>query len=91
MRVFTVSSRGFSISMHTTAIQFTLLAFTMGNATPIADLLVARLGSASRFLVDVKGQTTNNACLLKKKPEQKTCSTFRCAWATSEARIASSC
>src|ERR1700676_4333666 len=43
------------------------VAFTMGNATPLADLIVA--GPMSKnFLVDVKGQSTPQSWQVKAKP-----------------------
>jgi hypothetical protein len=43
------------------------VAFTMGNATPEADLMVS-LPGGSMFLVDVKGQRTKNFWRITPKP-----------------------
>lgn len=44
------------------------VAFTMGNATPLADLMVVSPGKQS-FLIDVKGQAAPNVWLLKERSE----------------------
>lgn len=45
------------------------VSFTMGNATPLADLMV--LGPAGQtFSIDVKGQSTRNFWRIKAKPLQ---------------------
>lgn len=44
------------------------VSFTMGNATPIADLLVMAPSGAT-FSIDVKGQSTKNFWRIKQKVE----------------------
>jgi len=44
------------------------VAFTMGNATPLADLMVLSPGKRS-FLIDVKGQRSTNVWLVKERLE----------------------
>ncbi|KJS12123.1 MAG: hypothetical protein VR78_12270 [Hoeflea sp. BRH_c9] len=50
-----LASRGFEV------------AFTMGNSTPLADLFAARPDRNEAFLIDVKGQMSNNFWMIKKK------------------------
>jgi len=38
------------------------IAFTMGNATPLADLMVVSPTSKKNFLIDVKGLYKPNPC-----------------------------
>lgn len=44
------------------------VAFTMGNATPLADLMVVSPAKQG-FLIDVKGQVTPNVWLIKERKE----------------------
>src|SRR5262245_30517314 len=46
------------------------VAFTMGNTTPEADLMVLTPLRKSMFLVDVKGQSTKNFWRIKSKPKR---------------------
>jgi hypothetical protein len=41
-----------------------LVSFTMGNRTPVADLLVAHVATGSQFMVDVKGQSSRNQWII---------------------------
>src|SRR5713101_1849633 len=43
------------------------VAFTMGNATPLADLMVVSPASKKNFLIDVKGLYKPNPWVIKKK------------------------
>lgn len=43
------------------------VAFTMGNTTPEADLMVLAPDSRKMFLIDVKGQSTNSFWRIKGK------------------------
>src|SRR5258708_33582416 len=43
------------------------VAFTMGNGTPLADLMVVSPGSTKSFLIDVKGLYKPNPWVIKKK------------------------
>ena len=45
-----------------------VVAFTMGNNTPIADLMVGKPDGTSLFWVDVKGVSSRIPFLVKKKP-----------------------
>lgn len=45
-----------------------VVSFTMGNHTPTADLMVGVPASGEQFWVDVKGLSSNNAWLIKEKP-----------------------
>ncbi len=45
-----------------------VVSFTMGNHTPTADLMVGTPNTKSLFWVDVKGLSSNNAWLIKRKP-----------------------
>lgn len=47
------------------------VSFTMGNATPVADLIV-NSPSGRLFLVDVKGQITRNGWRIQRRPLQPT-------------------
>jgi hypothetical protein len=40
----------------------------MGNNTPLADLIVAKQDGSSPFWVDLKGQSANNAWLIRRRP-----------------------
>ena len=44
------------------------VSFTMGNSTPVADLMVISPGG-EMFLVDVKGLYRSNPWLIKRKPD----------------------
>jgi hypothetical protein len=44
------------------------VSFTMGNTTPIADLMVVSPIGREMFLIDVKGLHRRNAWVLKRKP-----------------------
>ncbi len=44
-----------------------VVSFTMGNRTPIADLMVGRPDATSLFWVDVKGLSSNNAWLIRRR------------------------
>jgi hypothetical protein len=44
-----------------------VVAFTMGNRTPVADLTVARPDATSLFWIDVKGLSSNNAWLIRRR------------------------
>jgi hypothetical protein len=44
------------------------VAFTMGNATPLADLMVVSPASKRNFLIDVKGLYKPNPWVIKEKP-----------------------
>lgn len=44
-----------------------VVSFTMGNHTPTADLMVGSTGGL-QFCVDVKGLSSNNAWLIRPKP-----------------------
>ena len=44
-----------------------VVSFTMGNNTPIADLMVGKPDGTSLFWVDVKGLASKNYFLVKKK------------------------
>jgi hypothetical protein len=46
-----------------------VVSFTMGNSTPIADLMVGTL-SGEQFWVDVKGLSGKAAWLVKPKPDR---------------------
>jgi len=46
------------------------VAFTMGNATPLADLMIVSPKRKQTFLVDVKGLYRRNPWLLKRKPQR---------------------
>jgi hypothetical protein len=46
-----------------------VVSFTMGNHTPTADLMVGVPESGLQFWVDVKGLSSNNAWLVKQKPD----------------------
>jgi hypothetical protein len=46
------------------------VSFTMGNATPVADLLVVSPRRRRMFLIDVKGLYRRNPWLIKRKPAQ---------------------
>lgn len=46
-----------------------VVSFTMGNHTPTADLMVGVPETGLQFWVDVKGLSSNNAWLIKQKPE----------------------
>ena len=46
-----------------------LVAFTMGNHTPMADLMVGHLESGDQFWVDVKGLSATGAWLLGEKAD----------------------
>jgi hypothetical protein len=46
-----------------------VVSFTMGNHTPTADLMVGVPQTGLQFWVDVKGLASNNAWLIKPKPE----------------------
>lgn len=47
------------------------VAFTMGNQTPIADLMVGHSATGNQFLIDVKGMWTQTAWLVgKPKPSR---------------------
>ncbi len=48
-----------------------VVSFTMGNSTPIADLMVGTLDGASSFWVDVKGLGSGRAFLARKKPAHR--------------------
>lgn len=47
-----------------------IVSFTMGNTTPMADLMVG-LPDGEQFWVDVKGVVAHNAVLQNQKPELK--------------------
>src|SRR5258706_15584747 len=44
-----------------------VVSFTMGNRTPLADLMVGRQDVTSLFWVDVKGLGSNNSWLVKRQ------------------------
>jgi hypothetical protein len=44
------------------------VSFTMGNRTPLADLMVVSPVRKEMFLVDVKGLYRNNPWIVKRKP-----------------------
>lgn len=44
-----------------------VVSFTMGNNTPIADLTVGKPDGTSLFWVDVKGQGSNNAWMIRRR------------------------
>ena len=44
------------------------VSFTMGNATPLADLMVVSQSCMEMFLIDVKGLYRKNPWALKRKP-----------------------
>jgi len=44
-----------------------VVSFTMGNRTPLADLMVGRQDVTSLFWVDVKGLGSNNSWLIKRR------------------------
>src|SRR6266478_3426074 len=44
------------------------VSFTMGNATPLADLMVVSPKLKQMFLIDVKGLYRKNPWVLKRKP-----------------------
>ncbi|MGD1028038.1 hypothetical protein [Candidatus Binatus soli] len=46
------------------------VAFTQGNSTPLADLMVVSPKSKKMFLVDVKGLYRKNPWVVKPKPER---------------------
>ena len=46
-----------------------VVSFTMGNHTPTADLMVGVPDNGLQFWVDVKGLSSNNAWLIKQKPD----------------------
>jgi hypothetical protein len=46
-----------------------VVSFTMGNHTPTADLMVGVPESGLQFWIDVKGLSSNNAWLIKRKPD----------------------
>ena len=46
------------------------VAFTMGNTTPEADMMVLAPVSRKMFLVDVKGQSTSSFWRIKEKPSR---------------------
>jgi|ERR1035437_1738521 hypothetical protein len=47
------------------------VSFTMGNRTPLADLMVVSPEQKEMFLVDVKGQYTKGFWILKPKQERE--------------------
>src|SRR5580658_5257821 len=47
-----------------------VVAFTMGNSTPVADLMVGHPATGAQFWVDVKGQWTLNAWWGRAKPQR---------------------
>ncbi len=44
------------------------VTFTMGNTTPVADLMVGSTRTGKLFWIDVKGLSSKNAWLLRRKP-----------------------
>jgi hypothetical protein len=46
------------------------VSFTMGNATPLADLMVVSPKRKQMFLIDVKGLYRRNPWLLRRKPQR---------------------
>ena len=46
-----------------------VVSFTMGSHTPTADLMVGVPQTGLQFWVDVKGSSSNNAWLIKPKPD----------------------
>jgi hypothetical protein len=44
------------------------VSFTMGNATPVADLMLVSPKLKQMFLIDVKGLYRKNSWLIKRKP-----------------------
>jgi hypothetical protein len=48
-----------------------VVAFTMGDTSPLADLLVAGPDDGARFLVDVIGTSSNRSWFVKKRPERR--------------------
>jgi hypothetical protein len=47
------------------------VAFTMGNTTPEADLMVLAPEQGEMFLIDVKGQSTGSFWRIREKPQRK--------------------
>ena len=47
------------------------VAFTMGNATPLADLMVVSPALKSNFLIDVKGLYKPNSWPIREKPTRE--------------------
>ena len=47
------------------------VSFTMGNSTPLADLMVVSPKLKQMFLIDVKGLYRRNPWLLKRKPPRR--------------------
>jgi hypothetical protein len=47
------------------------VSFTMGNTTPLADLMVVSPKFKKMFLIDVKGLYRQNPWLLKRKPSRE--------------------
>jgi hypothetical protein len=45
-----------------------VVSFTMGNSTPLADLMVARQDGSPPFWVDVKGLGADGAWLIRRRP-----------------------
>lgn len=48
-----------------------VVSFTMGNNTPVADLMVAQQDGSSPFWVDVKGVASNSAWFVKRRDTLK--------------------
>src|SRR3954447_25606708 len=46
-----------------------VVSFTMGNHTPLADLMVATQDGSRQFWIDVKGQSANNAWFVRRRQE----------------------
>ena len=46
------------------------VSFTMGNTTPLADLMVVSPVGKEMFLIDVKGLYRKNPWLMKRKPSR---------------------
>ena len=55
------------------------VAFTMGNATPLADLMVVSPGKQS-FLIDVKAQAGSSSWLIKERAEVRSDLFYALVW-----------
>ena len=49
------------------------VSFTMGNTTPLADLMVVSPHAKAMFLIDVKGQYRRNPWPIKRKELRSRC------------------